>query len=126
MTTNGHPTSKDHDGNGRFKPGNKAARKKKKPNQSLVSYLKQNTNDGQLLFDKLLEIIRNKKSKPKDVLDATKLLLDRGWGKVPISTDSKVDANVTFRWEGEDDTDSNNSVPATPIPDGDTPKPEEV
>ena len=115
--------SNDHDEKGKFKKGNTAARKKKrKPSKSLVKYIVDNTKDGQLLADKLIDIIKSKRAKPKDVMDATKILLERGWGKSAQPVDANVQGDITFKWEGEDESDNNNTVQTPPVAEEDTSK----
>jgi hypothetical protein len=47
----------------------------------LARYIAQQTDDGRELADRLLEISRDPKARPKDRLDATNALVDRFAGK---------------------------------------------
>jgi len=98
--------SKDHTNKGRFAPGNKAAAKKnrKKPkDMSIAEYIKRETNDGQLIIDAALKVLRTRDSKPREILDACKFLAEKGYGKTPVKTDSYIESEITFKWQGEDE-----------------------
>ena len=113
----------NHTSDGKFKKGNKAAaRKKRETKKSLVQYLKENTAGGEELFDELLKLVRGRKTSNKDKLAAIKLLMERGWGKAAQPVDANVQGNIVFKWEGENDSDSDNTVQTTPVSSDDTPE----
>jgi len=119
--------SENHDNKGKFAKGNTAARtKKKKMSKSLVQFIVENTKDGTILAQRLIDIVTNKKSKNKDIMDATKILLERGWGKSAQPVDANVEGNITFKWEGENESTDNDTVPTPRVSSEDTPEPEKV
>lgn len=58
--------------------------------KGLVSRVRENTRDGLLLIDRLVEIVKT--GKDCDVVAASNLLFQRGWGKAPQTL--KVNASV--------------------------------
>lgn len=74
----------DHDDStGQFLPGNRASVTaiEKRRDKSVSEYIKDKTKNGQEIINKLLIILRSKKTDVKDRVIVAKELLDRGWGK---------------------------------------------
>lgn len=68
----------------RFKKGESGRVPKSIKINDLARKIRARTRNGTELLDVLLDIVGDKKCRPKDRIDAIKILIERGWGRVPM------------------------------------------
>jgi hypothetical protein len=56
----------------------------------LAAYVRRSTRNGRELVRYLVAVMRDADAKPRDRLEATKLLLERGWGRTPPVIDPLI------------------------------------
>lgn len=80
----------ERDSKGRFVKGNKASPGRPKLPEDFKTRAKTYADEA---LERLAEVMRDRNAKHSDVIRACELLLDRGYGRVTMSADVRIDAD---------------------------------